>query len=52
MTDPLRIRVSGPLEVFAGGFASALLRQGYTPRSAGFQMHLIAHLSCRSRYLT
>src|SRR2546428_12039971 len=45
MTDPSSIRVSGPLEAFAAGFASELSRQGYTPRSAGFQMHLMAHLS-------
>ncbi len=45
MTDPSGIRVSGPLEAFAAGFASELSRQGYTPRSAGFQMHLMAHLS-------
>lgn len=45
MTDPSRIRISGPLEVFAAGFASELSRQGYTPNSARLQMHLMAHLS-------
>ncbi len=45
MTDPSRIQVSGPLEAFAAGFASELSRQGYTPRSAGFHMHLMAQLS-------
>jgi hypothetical protein len=45
MTDPSRIRVPGPLEAFAAGFARELLRQGYTPNSAHLQMHLMAHLS-------
>lgn len=29
MHDPSRVRVSGPLEVFASGFAAELARQGY-----------------------
>lgn len=45
MAHPSRIQVSGPLEVFAAGFASELSRQGYTPNSAGGQMRLMAHLS-------
>lgn len=45
MVHPTRIRISGPLEVFAPGFASELLRQGYTHNSARLQMHLMAHLS-------
>lgn len=45
MIHPTRMRVSGPLEEFAPGFATELLRQGYTPHSARLQMHLMAHLS-------
>jgi integrase/recombinase XerD len=45
MTDPLRVRVSGPLEPFAAGFASELFRQGYALDSVGLQMYLVAHLS-------
>jgi integrase/recombinase XerD len=45
MIDPSRIRVPGPLEAFAAGFARELSRQGYTPNSACLQMHLMAHLS-------
>ncbi len=45
MTDPLRVRVCGPLEPYARGFTTELSRLGYTPVSAGFQLHLLAHLS-------
>src|SRR2546425_9279872 len=45
MTDPSEVGVSGPLEPLATGFASSLVRQGYTPNSATSQMHLMAHLS-------
>jgi integrase/recombinase XerD len=45
MSDPSRVRVSGPLEPFAAGFAAALQLQGYTPGSACHQMYLFAHLS-------
>jgi integrase/recombinase XerD len=45
MTDPSRIRFSGPLRAYAAGFASELLRQGYTPKTAGLQVYLMAHLS-------
>lgn len=45
MADLSRIRVSGPLEVFASGFARELSRQGYTRRSARVQMQLMADLS-------
>ncbi|MGH2834417.1 MAG: site-specific integrase, partial [Solirubrobacteraceae bacterium] len=45
MSDPLRVRVSGPLEPFAAGFAAALQRGGYTPGSACHRMYLFAHLS-------
>lgn len=49
MTDPSRIRVSGPLEPFAADFAGELSRQGYTPNSGVLQMRLMAHVS---RWLT
>jgi integrase len=45
MTDPSRIRFSGPLRAYAAGFASELLRQGYTPKTAGLQVYLMAQLA-------
>lgn len=45
MSDLSRVRISGPLKPLAAGFASALLRQGYTNISAYSQMRLMAHLS-------
>ncbi|MGH2800201.1 MAG: tyrosine-type recombinase/integrase, partial [Thermoleophilaceae bacterium] len=45
MRDPSRVRLSGPLEPFAPGFAAELERQGYTPNSQGLQLQLAAHLS-------
>jgi integrase/recombinase XerD len=49
MTDPSRVRISGALQPFAGGFAGELARQGYTPGSLRCQLHLMAHVS---RWLT
>lgn len=45
MSDPLRVRVAGPLEPFASGFAAELAGQGYTPKSAGQHVGLLAHVS-------
>lgn len=45
MNDPARVRVSGPLEPFAAGFAVWLSGEGYPPGSAARQLHLMAHLS-------
>ena len=45
MADPSEVGMSGPLASWATGFASSLVRQGYTPNSAISQMHLMAHLS-------
>jgi integrase/recombinase XerD len=45
MGDLSLVRVVGPLEPFADGFAVELARQGYTPNSARLQMGLVAHLS-------
>jgi integrase/recombinase XerD len=40
-----RVRVSGPLAGYAGGFAAYLAGAGYTPLSAANQLRLLAHLS-------
>lgn len=45
MHDPSRVRVSGPLEVFAAGFAAELARLGYRRVSVVFQLQLMAHAS-------
>lgn len=42
---PERVRVSGPLALFADGFREHLIEWGYSPWSAQFQMLLVAHLS-------
>jgi integrase/recombinase XerD len=38
------VRVTGPLEGFAAGFAVELEAAGYTPLSAANQLRLMAHL--------
>jgi site-specific recombinase XerD len=45
MHDPSRVGVSGPLEVFASGFAAELARLGYRRTPATFQLQLMAHAS-------
>src|SRR5215218_6080495 len=45
MKDPSRVRVSGPLEAFAPGFAAELERIGYAPLGATLQLRLMARLS-------
>ena len=45
MTDPSRVRMTGPLAPFAPGLAAELRRQGYTPDSTARQLRLVAHLS-------
>lgn len=45
MSDSSRVRVSGPLEPFAPGFAAQLSRLGFTTNSAGLKMGVVAHLS-------
>ena len=45
MTDPLRVKVCGPLELYARDFGAELLRLGYTRVSAAFQLRLMAHSS-------
>lgn len=38
MHDPSRVRVSGPLEVFAAGFIAELARLGYRRTPIVFQL--------------
>lgn len=45
MSNPSRVRVTGPLTPFAEGFAAELSRQGYRPNAAANQLQLLAHLS-------
>src|SRR6266508_3003374 len=40
-----RVRVSGPLASFVGGFSGELARSGYTSLSVRLQLQLMAHLS-------
>jgi site-specific recombinase XerD len=43
--NPSRVRVIGPLETYASGFALELTRDGYTPNATADQLRLLAHLS-------
>jgi site-specific recombinase XerC len=45
MGEPSRVRVTGPLESFAGGFIAELEEAGYRPAAAAVQLRLLAHLS-------
>ena len=45
MGDPSRVRLTGPMEVYASGFAVELTRSGYTKNSTANQLRLVAHLS-------
>jgi integrase/recombinase XerD len=45
MLDPSRVRVRGPLEPFAEGFAAELRAVGYQRVPVVFQLQLMAHLS-------
>src|SRR5712691_8507414 len=45
MRDPSRVRVSGPLEEYASGFADELARVGYMRDAVACQLWLMAHLS-------
>lgn len=44
-TDPIGVRISGPLEGYSEGYASELGRLGYAPGSVRLQMKLLADLS-------
>ena len=45
MSNPSRVRMTGPLTPYAQGFAAELARQGYRPNAAANQLQLMAHLS-------
>ena len=45
MRDPSRVRVTGPLEPFAPGFAGELRRLGYKRVPVALQLQLMAHAS-------
>jgi len=45
MAHPSRVRVTGPLESFAEGFARELAQQGYRRKAVTDQVRLLAHLS-------
>jgi len=45
MSDPSRVRVSGPLALYASGFERELVRQGYARETACLLLCLMAHLS-------
>jgi integrase/recombinase XerD len=45
MSDPLRVRMSGPLSVFAAGLLEELLGCGYRPGTATKQLQPMAYLS-------
>jgi integrase/recombinase XerD len=45
MGNPSRVRVTGPLEPYAAGYASELARMGYTRHSTAHQLWVFAHLS-------
>ena len=44
-TDPIRVRVSGPLAVHAVGFGEELTRRGYPPEGVARHVRLLAGLS-------
>lgn len=45
MSDPSRVRVTGPLTPYVDGFAAELSRQGYRPNARASQLQLMAHAS-------
>lgn len=45
MSDPSRVRVTGPLVMYADGFREALEAQGYRYHAVGCQLYVLAHLS-------
>lgn len=45
MTQPCRVRVTGPLMPYSPGLWEELRSRGYTPLSAETQLRLLAHLS-------
>jgi integrase/recombinase XerD len=45
MSDPMRVRVEGPLVPWVPGFRDFLVGRGYSPNSTAQQLQLIANLS-------
>ncbi len=45
MADPFKVRVTGPLSSRAHGFATELVRAGYSPRTARDHVYVLAQLS-------
>ena len=45
MNDPSRVRVSGPLGLYASGFRAELEAQGYSPGTVAVKLQLVAELS-------
>ena len=45
MSELSRVVLSGPLEVYAEGFAAELARQGYAPSVVVIHVRLLAHVS-------
>jgi integrase/recombinase XerD len=45
MNDPSRVRVSGPLAAYAGGFRTALDAKSYAPATVAMKLQLVAQLS-------
>jgi hypothetical protein len=45
MKDPLRVRLSGPLQEFGPRFVVELERHGYSPLGATLQVRLMARVS-------
>lgn len=45
ISDPVKVRFTGPLAPFAAGLATELAALGYVPSSVCIQLHLAAHLS-------
>ncbi len=45
MSDPSRVRVTGPLASYATGFRAELKSQGYRRNAVGDQLHVFAHVS-------
>jgi hypothetical protein len=45
MSNPLRVRVCGPLVAYATGFRAELEAQGYRRNAVGDQLRVLAHVS-------
>jgi integrase len=45
MSNPSRVRVTGPLVAYAAGFRGELEAQGYRRNVVGDQLHVLAHVS-------